>query len=177
MTRRQGPTKQLAPAMNPETKCPHRYVEEEGLQLEIDCSECPGAHDLANGKCLSGVLNVMAMGASPEAIILKRFIHKRYRGSAVSSACALATELAAINRALACQEAPSDRRCRTCPASPERILRNLRRKLLDEPGRYAVSRNALFDGFKDTAASEECERSHRCLESVLASTSSQTEVV
>ncbi len=171
MRHRQGPTKQLAPSINPETKCPHEYIEDEGLQLEIDCSSCAGAHDLSNGKCLTGVLNVMATGAVPEAIVLRRFIHKRYRGEAIRLAATLASELASLNRAITSQEPPSDRRCRTCPVGADRVLRTLKRRLLDNPETYHAQRTAVAAELRAKAGGQTCERPMRCLETTLSSAS------
>ncbi len=135
----QGPTKKLIPSISPENRCPHQYGEDEGLQLEIDCSECQGAQDLANSRCVSGILNVMMTGAVPTAIILKRFIHKRYRGESIGPLALVASELSALNRAIASAEKPSDKRCRTCGASRERVLMAMKRRLLENPTEYLPS--------------------------------------
>ena len=167
MTPRQGPTKKLIPAISLDSKCPHAFSEDDGLQLEIDCSACQGAQDIDNRKCISGILNVMVAGAIPEAIILKRYIHKRYRDEPVRRIAKIASNLASINRAVASAEAPSDRRCRTCPASTERILGRARRKLLEDPAGYGACQNALEDDIRSEASNLDCTNADRCVTEAL----------
>jgi hypothetical protein len=168
MTHRQGPTKKLVPAISSESKCPHEYSEEDGLQLEIDCSDCQGAQDLSNRKCVSGILNVISASTEPDAIILKRFIHKRYRGEPVKRVAAMASELATLNRAIASAERPSDRRCRTCPASAERVLDAARRMLLENPLGYLGERRAILSGLRAAHTRCECTRADACVEAALS---------
>ena len=162
MKRHNGPTKKLAPTIAQDAICPHSYSDEEGVQLEIECSECAGAHDLGNSKCLTGILNVMSTGAEPEAIILKRFIHKRYRGEAVRRAASAAAELAALNRAIVAAEPSSDKRCRTCPASTEQIAAAMKRKLLENPAEYVSSVETAVKDIETVAFSHACENARAC---------------
>jgi len=168
MTPRRGPTKRLIPAISPETRCPHAYSEDDGLQLEIDCAACQGAQDLDNRKCISGILNVMVMGTAPEAIILKRYIHKRYRGERVRRIADLATSLASIGRAAASIERPSDKRCRTCPVSAERILETVRRKLLEDPESYLDRHAVIIGEVRHIPAGLGCGSASRCIADALS---------
>lgn len=164
MKRSIGPTKKLAPSLSPNASCPHTYSDDEGIQLEIDCLECAGAHDLKNSKCLTGVLNVVSSGAEPEAIILKRFIHKRYRGEVVRRIASAASELAALNRAMVSAEPPSDKRCRTCAASSERVVSAMKLRLLENPLESAASRLAMLEDIERAALALPCESARACVE-------------
>ena len=164
MKRPSGPTKMLAPTIAPDSSCPHSYSDEEGVQLEIECSECAGAHDLENSKCFTGIMNVMIAGAEPEAIILKRFIHKRYRGEVVRRAAFAASELAALNRAMVAAEPPSDKRCRTCTASTERIVIAMKQRLLENPFEYASSRMTIVKDIERAAFAHACENARSCVD-------------
>ncbi len=175
MTSRQGPSKKLAPTIRPEAGCAHTYSEDEGLQLDIDCSECKGAHDLGNGKCLSAVLTVLSEGARPEAIVLKRFMHKRYRGEMVRIATIAASDLATLNRAILSVHRPSDRRCRTCPASRERWLVATRQCLLDDPVNYVADPPAVSEKLKQGMARIECPKAAECLEEIVNVAQNRTE--
>ena len=168
MRHRQGPAKKLAPSVSPESVCPHKYTEEEALQLEIDCSSCAGANDLMSNRCLTGVMNIIAAGAAPVAIILKRFIHKRYRGVAVKLAALAARELATLNRAIASAETPSDKKCRTCPSSKEQVMIALRRRLLASPIKYVPGNGVDRSKLADELTIEECQTSRRCVDEALA---------
>jgi hypothetical protein len=165
-----GPTKKLAPTIGPDTSCPHSYSDDEGVQLEIECSECAGAHDLENNKCLTGILNVMIAGAEPDAIILKRFIHKRYRGEVVRRTAFAASELAALNRTLVAVEPSSDKRCRTCTASTERIVLAMKQRLLENPFEYAASRTAIVKDIELGAFAHACENARTCVDKGLRMT-------
>ena len=163
-----GATKKLAPAVNPETACPHEYTEDEGLQLEVHCMDCPGANDLANNRCLSGVLNIISGSARPEAIVLKRFMEKRYRGAELEWIGWLAQELAVYTRAANSTDRPSDRRCRTCPASRDRVLPALKRALLEDPRGYSAKRRDIADDLRSRCRSVSCAGSQVCLGKVLS---------
>ena len=167
MRRRQGPTKKLAPTISPEISCPHNYTEDEGLQLEIDCSACGGASDLTNPKCLRAALNIMSLGAPAHVIILKRYIHKRYRGRMVDAAHLASSELAAINRALLSVEQPSDKRCRTCPASRDRVLRAMKLTLWEDPLTYVADHGRLMEGLR-IKCSGDCPENDNCVGKGLA---------
>lgn len=175
MTPRRGPSKKLAPTIGSDSGCPHSYTEDEGLQLEIDCSQCNGPHDLGNNKCLSAVLNVLIGGAQPEAIILKRYMHKRYRGEVVDVASAAATTLASLNRAIASAQRPSDRRCRTCCASKDQILTTIKRLLLDDPRGYVSDPAGLLPRLKDCTLEVGCTEVDSCLTAALRAAETRTE--
>jgi hypothetical protein len=168
MRHRQGPAKKLAPNKSPESVCPHNYTEEDALQLEIDCGSCTGANDLMNNRCLTGVMNIIAAGAVPEAIILKRFIHKRYRGDAVRLAALAARELATLNRAIASAETPSDKKCRTCPSSKELAMIAMRRRLLSSPIKYMPGKGADPSQLAEELTVQGCPMARRCVDEALA---------
>ncbi len=165
MTPARGPSKKLAPAISLERCCPHEWCEEDGLQLEIDCSACSGGNSLTNPKCLSGILKALTAGGLPDSIVLKSYIHKRYRGDSVGSAAAIASDLAALNRALASAslDRPTDKRCRTCGASTENLLASLRRTILAEPALYASDRGILISRVREDIVPEDCSRVEECL--------------
>jgi len=171
MTRRQGPTKKLIPALGFENRCPHTYSEDDGLQLDIECGSCQGAQDIDNRKCVSGILNVMLAGAVPQSIVLKRFVHKRYRGTAVQRVSKLARTLGAVNRAISSSEPPSDRKCRTCPASTQSVLESFKRALLEDPGSYTAEMVRLDPSSMATGARAACPKAERCLHEALGSCS------
>ncbi len=167
MTPRQGPTKKLAPTIGSDSGCPHDYSEEEGLQLEIDCSQCKGAHDLSNRKCLTAVLNVLVGGAQPEAIILMRFMHKRYRGESVELASAAAAALASLNRAIASTPRPSDRKCRTCPASKDQLLTTIKHLLLEDPEGFVSDPTSIIEDLRGYTLHLSCVDASTCLDAAL----------
>jgi hypothetical protein len=168
MRRREGPSKRLAPCIKPESSCPHRFSEDEGLQLEVECIDCAGAHDLSNGQCMAGVITVVSGGAVPDSVILKRFTHKRYRRDAVRIVAAAANELAALNRALASVETPSDKVCRTCPSSRQQVILLMKRRLLEDPVSYVKNGSAMLEELRRPHASISCARASACVESGLS---------
>jgi hypothetical protein len=159
----------MAPASNPETCCPHEYVEEDELVLSVDCNACAGAHDLGNQRCFSGILNILAAGAEPDSVVLKRYIHKRYRGEAVKSTALAAAELAVLRRGIASIEPASDKRCRTCPASAHQVLLQARLRLVENPMTPPISRAALRDFILERVGADACDRAHACISRVLKS--------
>lgn len=163
MKHAKGPTKKLAPMIAPEVVCPHTFSDDEGVQLEVSCTECAGAHDLQNSKCLAGIVNLMSAGAEPETIILKRFTHKRYRGEDVRLVAVAAAELAALNRALVSAEPPSDKKCRTCSASIEQIVGTLKRMLLGNPAEYLSSRDRIIENQELVISTISCASARACL--------------
>lgn len=175
MTPRKGPTKKLAPAVKTSAGCPHEYAEEEELQLEIDCVSCKGAQDLNNRQCLSAVLNVLIAGARPDTIILKRYAHKRYRGKVVTMASAAASQLAMLNRAIASTETPSDKHCRTCPASAQNLLACMKRILVEDPSTYVASLPGLYLFIRERLGSVKCGRDDTCVCEALSAGSGQVE--
>jgi hypothetical protein len=168
MRRSPGPTKRLIPSMSSEKPCPHRYTEEEGLQLEVDCLECPGPQDLGNSKCLAGVINILVSGANPESVVLRGYIHKRYRGEALAIASRTALVLARVNRSIESRELPSDRRCRTCPASMEQMMMTIKRRLLGRPEDFLVSLDHIMNDIRGCAASIDCQNCTACVNRGLA---------
>jgi len=163
MRRGQGPTKRLIPSMSSDKPCPHRYSEEEGLQLEIDCLECPGPQDLGNSKCLAGVVNVLSGGAIPESIVLRGYTHRRYRGGTLALATKAASMLARVNRTISSAERPSDRRCRTCPASTEQIMITIKRRILGRPEECLQLPDSLASEIQASAAALDCQNSAACV--------------
>lgn len=168
--RRQGPTKKLAPASTPEHACAHSYREDEGLQLEIDCTECNGAHDLTNRKCLAGVMNALVAASPPESIVLKRYIDKRYRGDSAAWIATCAGELASLNRLISAKNCSSDKRCRTCLASRVNVLDTARRALLDDPATYLNRPGDVFKEIRERmmASAGRCADAPACVDEVLA---------
>ena len=158
-----GPTKRFAPSISSDISCPHSFSDDHGIQLEVDCLQCAGAHDLRNRKCLVGVINVITAGAEPEAIILKRYTHKRYRGTPVGRAVLAALELAALNRAKVALDEPSDKRCQTCPVSTEQIVSFLRHRLLEDPITYLSSMDRIADEIEHRSLAHACERTRACI--------------
>ncbi|MBU1157920.1 MAG: hypothetical protein KKE24_01110 [Candidatus Thermoplasmatota archaeon] len=168
--RSSGPTKKLAPARHADLHCPHSYTSEHGLQLEVDCSACTGAQDINNGNCARGILNILRSGVEPDSIILKRYIHRRYRSESFKSLCELATELSVLNRIVSAQVIPSDKRCLTCSASKEKTAEYLINQLRHDPVAYAKRKRALSDRLKDIASEASCPKGHDCLREALATT-------
>lgn len=167
MRPQQGPTKRMAPSHSPETSCPHTFLEDDGLVLSVDCNACAGAHDLGNQRCYSGVLNIMASGAEPDSIVLRRYIHKRYRGEPVRTTKTAASELASLRRGLAATEPPSDRRCRTCPASAHSVLVQARLRLVEHPLSPPMTRTAMTSLILQGIHENACEKAPTCVSEAL----------
>jgi hypothetical protein len=163
-----GPTKKLAPTIDPNISCPHSFTEDEGVQLEVDCLECAGAHDLMNPRCMIGVVNVVSGGVVPEIVILKRFTHKRYRRDAVNLVAMAATELSALNRALAAPDVASDRSCRTCFASRHQVISGMKRRLVENPEAYLLSSRRVAEEIRRAHSISTCERAGMCIDSGIA---------
>jgi hypothetical protein len=160
--------KKLVPAMDSETPCPHRYSDEEGLVLEIECHECQGAFDMGNRRCMTGIMAVLSSGPAPESVVLRRSVHRRYRGRPVASVASLATELSALNRASASAETPSDKGCRTCAVSMLRTIARMRKALIDSPATYAVEIDRIAHDTRTMAEEHSCVKAARCAEMGLA---------
>jgi 50S ribosomal subunit-associated GTPase HflX len=165
---RQQGRKKLVPAMNREQACPHTYQEEDELRLEIDCSSCPGAQDIRNRRCMSGMIHILSSEAVPNTIILKRHIHKRYREPALQRAFYAAGQLSVLNRAVANPDVASDTRCQTCRASTPRTAARLRQALLDDPMGYIDSLPALTARLRSDIEGACCANGEKCLEQVTA---------
>jgi len=164
MKRARGPAKRLAPTPSPEASCPCEFTSAEGLQLEVDCDDCGGAQDLLNRRCLAGLVKVVARNAVPDTIILKRFMHKRYRNETVRLVADAASELSALTRALGGASTPSDRKCRTCPCSSGKLISEMRKSLLQDPEAYLVD-SRRTEPLLDSAVSQSgCERARECVE-------------
>lgn len=165
MRHRGGPAKTFAPTIDPESSCPHRYTDDEGLLLEIDCTDCAGPHDLSNVRCIAGVTRVVSSGAMPESIVLRRFVHKRYRKGLLKLVERAARELAALNRALTTTDSLSDKECRTCAASRQQVIVSMKRKLLDDPRKYLGSGSEVLEELRRAHAKGACARESACVDS------------
>ncbi|HEX9908823.1 MAG TPA: hypothetical protein VGB78_10235 [Thermoplasmata archaeon] len=163
MKHHHGATKKLAPSMDPESSCPHEFTDEDDFQLEIDCGDCAGANDLTNSVCLSRAISTACYGATAETIVLKRMIHKRYRGAIVRTVTSLAIELTAINRAISSSKIPSDKECRTCPASTRQVLFAAKNALLEDPTAYARSREIRLAELRSISSARPCKGSSECM--------------
>ena len=119
------------------------------------------------------VLPALTEGAQPDTIILKRFMHKRYRGEAVELASTAAGILATINRAIASTQRPSDKRCRTCPASTDQVLLTMKLALMDDPTEYVRSPMHMLAGLRMCLPRIACEQAEACFDSALNKTESR----
>ena len=155
--------KTLVPILSREAKCQHTYEDDDELSLHVDCSECQGAQDLANNRCLTGVLQILSSEAKPDTLILKRHIHRRYREPCLSILMGMASELAAVNRALSMKSVPSDRRCLTCEASMPSLLGRIRREFLEDPRSFSETRAAVLDRIRDDLEDIDCDRLSGCV--------------
>lgn len=164
MKRDRRPAKRLAPTLSPEASCPHEFTGAEGLQLEVDCEACGGAQDLLNRRCLAGLVNVIVRNAVPDTIILKRFMHKRYRNETVRLVADAASELSALTRALTSASIPSDRKCRTCPCSTGKLIAEMRKSLLQDPEAYLLEPGRVGSLLDSAASRSGCERARECVE-------------
>lgn len=122
---------------------------------------------MENTKCLVGVMRIICGGAEPGSVILKRSLHKRYRDDTVAFLRASASELVRLNRALSSTERPSDKRCRTCPASRENVLKALRRGLLSDPRGYLSNPDLVLTTLRGHTRTT-CARRNECLEAGVA---------
>lgn len=131
--------------------------------------DCNGAHDLANRKCLAGIINALAATSMPEAIVLKRYTHKRYRGEAIAWIVACAAELASLNRALTTSSELSDKVCRTCPASAIAVLGNVKRAMLEDPATYTTQSAEILKDIREKmiAAAGKCSDAVQCIDDIL----------
>ena len=163
-----GGRKKLVPKLDLETKCPHVFTEEDGLQLEVDCEACHGAQDIMNERCAAGIVHVFSSEATPATVVLKRHLHKRYRGAHVTELAAAASLLSALDRKIRSGRAPSDERCRTCGASEGRLALALRQRLLDDPHGFMADRGSVAERVVSEAVPISCGRSVDCLARVPA---------
>ena len=161
---RLGARKKLVPSVSRENKCPHEYVDDDELRLEVDCEACHGPHDLTNRRCLCGIMQILCSGARPNVLILKRKTHKRYREDHLSLVLQATSALEAMNRCLSLQSGASDRRCQTCQASMSWIVGALRRDLLDDPLAFATDPEAALRRALRAVKSTRCEEAETCIE-------------
>lgn len=131
--------------------------------VEVDCASCNGAQDLENARCFTGLMNIVMAGAAPGSIVLRRYLVKRYRGPAVQRVRAAAEQLASVNRAIGALPGLSDRRCRTCPASTERILGAFRHAMTTDPIACSTTPAMLPEILRDAADGTECDEREECL--------------
>lgn len=162
MKERGRPAKKLAPTLASGACCPHEFSEVEGLLLEVDCGACGGAQDMDNRRCMVGIMNVLARGASPDAILLKRFMHKRYRNDAVRTVVLAAAELSRLTCAIGGASVPSDRRCRTCPCNPTKLWEGMRARLMDDPQGYVRGFARLGSVLSEAVDEASCPRGVDC---------------
>jgi len=168
MRHREGPAKRLAPAISTDIHCPHSFADDEGVQLEINCEDCAGAHDLTNGRCMMGVVNVISGAAIPETIILKRFTHKRYRNETVKTVSTAAAELSALSRALSTPDSASDNTCRTCSASRRQVVSRLKSMLLEDPMGYVTKPERVNEEVRRVRVDVSCGHAGACIDLGLA---------
>lgn len=162
------PSKKLVPSLSNDRKCEHRFTEDGAMTLEIDCGDCSGAQSIENPKCASGIMNILASGVVPEAVVLKRYIHVRYRSDRLARLRESASALAALRRLEAQPGEPSDRKCRTCPASRQRLAAEVIRRVQADPVSFGPSRKALSDKLASEHASAGCPQLARCIAQVVS---------
>jgi hypothetical protein len=162
-----GPSKKLVPSLSNDRRCEHRFNEEDAMTLEVDCSGCSGAQSIENAKCASGIMNILASGVAPEAVVLKRFIHVRYRSERIARLRESALALAALRRLEAQPAESSDKKCRTCPASRHRLASDVIRMIQADPMYFAPSRRTMSDKLMSEHASAGCPKLAKCVSQVI----------
>lgn len=167
MTPKNGrPSKRLVPRMAGDRTCDHVFVEEEGMTLEVDCTECSGPQTMDNARCASGIIDILASGVLPDTVVLRRYIDVRYRSERIVGLCAAAASLAALRRLKEQPGEASDRRCRTCPASKSRLASELIRRVRADPASFFSSQSSTPGGLRKELSSIDCPRLGRCIETV-----------
>lgn len=161
------PSKKLVPTVRSDRKCEHAFDEEGVMTLEVECSACSGAQSIENAKCASGIMNIVAAGVVPEAVVLKRFTHVRYRSDRIAQLCDSALAMAALRRLESQPEELSDKKCRTCPASRPRLASEVIRRIRDDPMAFGPSRKTLSDRLSVEYANVGCSRLMQCVEQVV----------
>lgn len=146
-------------------RCEHSFVDD--ATLEVDCSRCSGAQSMENPKCASGIMNILASGLVPEAVVLRRYTHVRYRSDRIVALCESASALAALRRLQSQADAPSDDQCLTCPASTRLLVPEVIRRLQADPLRFCHSRDSLSDGLASERSAVRCHRLSRCVAQVV----------
>mgnify|MGYP001024441132 FL=1 len=163
-----GPSKKLVPSLSHDRTCAHRFAEDDAMTLEIDCSDCSGAQSIDNPRCAAGIVNILALGVVPDEVVLKRYIHVRYRSERFGRLREAAGSLAAVRRIEEQQDAPSDRRCRTCPASRHRLASDIVRAIRTDPVSFCASRSSLSDRLAKDLESVDCPRLGQCIRAVVS---------
>lgn len=159
-----GPSKKLVPSISSDRTCEHRFTEEDVITLEVECGDCSGAQDIQNDKCAAGIVNILAAGVMPEAIVLKRHIHVRYRGGSMGRLRDAGSALAVLRRIEAQPGTASDKRCLTCPASKQRLASDLIRRIRSDPGSFRPSERAVSDIAQEGLGSVSCPNRSKCVE-------------
>lgn len=160
------PSKKLVPCLDADRTCDHRFVEDEGMTLEVDCRDCSGAQSIDNARCAAGIVNVLASGVVPEAVVLRRYIDVRYRSERIWGLRSAAASLAALRRLGEQPNEPSDKRCRTCPASRGRLASEMVRRVRADPVSFSESRASLSDVLARELSSVACPRLRGCVAAV-----------
>lgn len=159
-----GPTKKLVPSLSSDRTCEHRFTEEDGITLEVECTDCSGAQSIDNHKCAAGIVNILASGVVPEAIVLKRHMHVRYRSESMRRLRDAGSALAVLRRIEAQPDGASDRRCRTCPASRRRMAAELTRRIRADPCAFRASKAAVSDSILEGLKDVGCPDAPACVE-------------
>ncbi len=168
MTRHSSkPSKKMVPSLSSDRRCEHRFSEDDAMSLEIDCSDCSGAQSIENPKCASGIMNILASGVVPDAVVLKRYIHVRYRSERLDRLRESASVLAALRRLEAQPAELSDKKCRTCPASRHRLASEVIRRIQADPISFGASRRDLSDRLTSELAATGCPRLAECVAHVV----------
>jgi hypothetical protein len=162
------PTKKLVPTIDSGSKCEHEYRHDGELMLEIDCSVCSGPQDLSNEKCCAGILNILSNGVMPETIVLRRFVHTRYRLHCMGWMRAVAECMASMRRISESKSGASDERCRTCPASSERLAEEITETIRADPRAFYQNPKALSGSLGSAIVSANCSRAPKCVREVMS---------
>ncbi len=157
------PSKKLVPTLSNDRSCEHVFTEEDVMTLEVDCSDCSGAQSIENAKCASGIMNILASGVLPEAVVLKRFIHVRYRADRIERLCESASALAALKRLEMQPGSVSDDRCRTCPASRAKLASEVIHMIRADPMSFGSSRRTISERLLREFSSVRCPELGTCV--------------
>lgn len=168
MTRHSNrPSKRLVPSLSYDRMCDHRFTKDDTTILEVDCTECSGAQSIDNPKCASGVTNILASGILPEFVVLKRFIHMRYRADRLRHLYEASAALSALRRLETHVQGASDKRCRTCPASEHKLAPDVVRWIRTDPSSFASLREGLSDKVVLRLSEVSCPDLRRCVRHVV----------
>jgi hypothetical protein len=161
------PSKKMVPTLSDDRTCSHRYNEGEGMTVEVDCSQCSGGQSIENQKCASGIVNILASGIMPDAVVLKRFTHVRYRADSVSELFESASALASLRRLEGRPEESSDGECQTCPASRRLLASEVVRRIRSNPMSFRHVRESLSDTLISQFSSVACPGLAGCVAQVV----------